>query len=164
MRFSTLQRLVIALLLLGAVLVGCVGWEPAKPPQPASLDPLASVVPIKGANGRGVGLVISCSLVLTPAHVAMPPPTWVHCTDGIWRVAELVEQWDRYPENLIVLRVAGPLPPPASIGPCQLGQSGSPLIANGRVVGLLSRGWVGFDRGPLISVPTVGFESRVPGR
>lgn len=128
-------------LILLALLAGCATTVPVwKSP----------VVDIQTRNGRGQGVAISCSKVVTVYHVVKDGPAWVTGIDG-----------KRYPlkqhawvpstyENLIILTTKAPLPPPITMRQMRHGDSGSPVIVDKWVVGFV-HGW--WQDGTIIVLP-----------
>ncbi len=110
-------------------------------------------VRVRGSRGEGWGVPISNTRVLTVEHVAGSSCSPLVLTNSGWKHSRILKTLPGNPEPIVILEVGGGLPPAYSLGDFEAGASGSPVLVNGVVVGLVS-GWGG---GSIIAVPLSDF-------
>lgn len=94
-------------------------------------------VEIATDKSGGVGVAITSSMVVTVEHVLKDANWIVVKGHSRWMPAKEVTRIESSIEDLVVLSVKGVvLPPPANIRRIKDGDSGSPLLVNGDVIGL----------------------------
>lgn len=126
-----MTRLLLALTLLA--LAGCHALQ-------GSTEWNSPCVRINSTHGTGHGVAISSSRVATALHVVDSGGLQVTGTDGrkypAWEVARLPSTI----EPIVILATRAPLPPSLTMRQARPGDSGSPVVVDDEVVGIVY-GW-----------------------